>query len=425
MSAPPLPAALRGPASRTVRTTVVLLFAAWLVDYADRLVINLVLPSFGEEFGLGRGQQGLVVSAFFLAYALCQIPGGLLADRFGARRVICWALLAWSLFTALTGLAWSFAALLVLRFAFGAAEGVFPPASMKALVERTAPEERMGANGLIMSSNAIAALLTPLAVAPLIAVFGWRSAFFSTAALGVAVHAAVRLRLPDPLPRATDGSPAAPHGVREILRVGVLWRFALMMFGYSVIAWGLTTWMPSYLSEERGVPLASAGALMAVPALGAAAATILGGRISDRLGGHHRKVIVPGMTAAGIFLLLMAFSDSLTGFAVFGTLAVFSASLGYMPIFSVPLRGLAPEHVGAGSAVIVFGGQVAGMVAPPVMGLLADAISFRAAFAFLVLGAVIAALTALLTPQDAASFRAVTGPLGEASDRPSSAKELS
>ncbi|MFF0429062.1 MFS transporter [Streptomyces sp. NPDC004520] len=428
MSAPPPPAALQGPASRTVRTTVVLLFVAWLVDYADRLVINLVLPSFGEEFGLGRGQQGLVVSAFFLAYALCQIPGGWLADRFGARRVICWALLAWSLFTALTGFAWSFAALLVLRFAFGAAEGVFPPASMKALVERTRPEERMGANGLVMSSNAIAAIVTPLAVAPLIAVFGWRSAFFSTAALGVAVYVAVRLRLPAPLPRATDDSPTAGRGVREVLRVGVLWRFALMMFGYNVIVWGLTTWMPSYLSEERGVPLASAGALMAVPALGAAAATILGGRISDRLGGHHRKVIVPGMTAAGVFLLLMAFSDSLIGFAVFGTLAVFSGSLGYMPLFSVPLRGLAPEHVGVGSAVIVFGGQVAGMVAPPVMGLLADAVSFQAAFAFLVLGAVISALMALLTPQDADSFRAVAGSLGslgEASDHPTSAKELS
>lgn len=57
-------------ARRTVRITIVLLFAAWLVDYADRLVINLVLPSLGAEFDLSRGQQGLIVSAFFLAYAL-------------------------------------------------------------------------------------------------------------------------------------------------------------------------------------------------------------------------------------------------------------------------------------------------------------------------------------------------------------------
>ncbi|MFE1902360.1 MFS transporter [Streptomyces gardneri] len=435
MPAPTLPAPSAAPPAhrRTVRLTVVLLFAAWLVDYADRLVINLVLPSIGAEFDLDRTQQGFVVSAFFLAYALCQIPGGMLADRFGGRRVTLWALLAWSVFTALTGFAWSFAVLLALRFAFGVAEGVFPPAAMKVLVERTRPEERMGANGTVMSSNAIAAVITPLAVAPLVAVFGWRSAFWSTAALGLLALVAVRRWLPAPLPRGTDGptpgadgAPAALEAaatsppLREVLRKGVLWRFSLMMFGYNTIIWGLNTWVPSYLSEEHGVSLTAAGALVAVPALGAATATVLGGRLSDRLGGHHRKVIVPGMAVSAAALLLMANTPSLTGFVVFGTLAVFAASLAYMPIFAVPMSGLAPEYVGVGGAVIIVGGQVAGIVAPPVMGALADAFSFQVAFGFLVLGAVIAAVMSCLAPQDATAFRAVAD---RAPRSPSPAKE--
>ncbi|MFI8914557.1 MFS transporter [Streptomyces sp. NPDC053513] len=407
MPAPPLPPSPAAPPARrgTVRLTVALLFAAWLVDYADRLVINLVLPSLGAEFDLDRTRQGLVVSAFFLAYALCQIPGGLLADRFGGRRVTLWALLSWSVFTALTGFAWSFAVLLALRFAFGAAEGVFPPASMKVLVERTTPEERGSANGTVMSSNALAAVVTPLAVAPLVAAFGWRSAFWSTAALGVLVLVAVRLRLPAPLP-CTEGAGTPRPALRAVLRKGVLWRFALMMFGYNTIVWGLNTWVPSYLSEEHGVSLTEAGALVAVPALGAAVATVLGGRLSDRLGGRHRLIVVPGMTVAAVALLLMANAPSLTGFVVLGTVAVFAASLAYMPIFAVPLAGLAPGYVGVGSAVVILGGQVAGMVAPPVMGALADAFSFHVAFGFLVLGAVIAAVMACLTPQDADAFRA-------------------
>ncbi|MFF8381460.1 MFS transporter [Streptomyces sp. NPDC015661] len=407
MPAPTLPASPAAPPAHrgTVRLTVVLLFAAWLVDYADRLVINLVLPSIGAEFDIDRTQQGLVVSAFFLSYALCQIPGGLLADRFGGRRVTLWALLSWSVFTALTGFAWSFAVLLALRLAFGAAEGVFPPASMKVLVERTRPEERGAANGKVMSSNALAAVLTPLAVAPLVAAFGWRSAFWSTAALGVLALIAVRLLLPAPLPGTQEaGVPRPP--LRTVLRKGVLWRFALMMFGYNTIVWGLNTWVPSYLSEEHGVSLTSAGALVAVPALGAAVATVLGGRLADRLGGRHRVIIVPGMAVAAVALLLMANTPSLTGFVVLGTVAVFAASLAYMPIFAVPLAGLTPEYVGVGSAVVILGGQVAGMVAPPVMGALADAFSFQVAFGFLVLGAVIAAVMACLTPQDADAFRA-------------------
>ncbi|MEV6251236.1 MFS transporter [Streptomyces sp. NPDC051742] len=405
-------------ARRTVRVTIVLLFAAWLVDYADRLVINLVLPSLGAEFGLSRGQQGLIVSAFFLAYALAQIPGGMLADRYGAQRVTLWALLSWSVFTALTGFAWSFAVLLVMRFAFGAAEGIFPPASLKVLVERTTPAERMGANGVIMSSNAVAGVLTPLLVAPLIAAFGWRSAFYSTAALGVLVLVAVRMWLPAPLPRTGPEAGTARPGAGGVLRLGVVWRFSAMMFGYSAIVWGLSTWIPSYLSEEHGVSLARAGALAAIPALAAAGAIVVGGRLSDRFGGHHRKVIVPGMTVASAALLLMAFSPSLTGFVAFGTLASVAVSLCYMPVFAVPLSGLAPEQVGVGSAVIVLGGQVAGMVAPPVVGMLADAFSFQVAFASLVLGAAIATVMALLTPQDAASFRTATG----VSDLPAPAK---
>ncbi|MER7189844.1 MFS transporter [Streptomyces flaveolus] len=393
--------------STPVRTTVVLLFAAWFVDYADRIAIAVILPTIGDEFDLDRGQQGLVVSVFFVAYAACQIPGGMLADRFGAKRVTCWALLAWSLFTALTGLAWSFTALLLVRFAFGAAEGVFPSASMKAVVERTSVAERMGAQGLIMSSNSLASVAAPLAVPPLAAVVGWRWAFVLAAGLGVLVYVAVRLWLPPPSGQTEDARPAA-RGVppREVLRIGVLWRFSLMLFGYAALMWGLSTWIPSYLNSERGLSLTSAGVLVAVPSLAASLGTLLGGRLSDRFEGHHRKVIVPAMSVAAPALCLMALSPTLSGSIACGTIAVFAASLCYMPIFAVPLRSLAPELVGVGSAVIVFGGQVAGMVVPPVLGALADAVSFEVAFAVLALGPVIAAVLALVTPQDTESFNA-------------------
>ncbi|MFD7923420.1 hypothetical protein ACFV3R_29915 [Streptomyces sp. NPDC059740] len=72
---------------RTTRTTVLLLFAAWTVDYVDRQVINLALPSIGTTFGLSHGERGLLVSAFFLAYAAMQIPGGLHGSRRVRRRV--------------------------------------------------------------------------------------------------------------------------------------------------------------------------------------------------------------------------------------------------------------------------------------------------------------------------------------------------
>lgn len=395
------------PLSGTARTTVVLLFAAWFIDYADRLVINLVLPSIGDDFDLSRSQQGVVVSVFFLAYAACQIPGGMLADRFGGRRTALWALAAWTVFTALTGLAWSFAALLVLRVLFGMAQGVFPSAAMKVLVERSDPQERMRATGLIFSSNALASVCIPLALAPLIAAFGWRSAYFSVAALGIFVYTAIRLRLPAPLAHQAASAAAAPRTeTKVLLRWKVLWGFATMMFGYSLIMWGLVTWVPTYLHDERDVDISSAGALMAVPALAGAVATVIGGRLVDRMGGRHRRVVVPAMAFAVVALPAMAYASDLGMFIVLATAAVFAVSLCYMPIMAVPVRGLSAQQIGVASGVMIFGGQVAGIVAPTLMGVLADAFSFQVAFAFLAVGAVLAAVLAWFTPQDTDSLLA-------------------
>lgn len=77
---------------RSTKVTVALLFVAYAIDYIDRLAINLALPLLGEEFDLDYSQRGLIISTFFIAYTLAQLPGGLLADRYGAVRM---ALIGW------------------------------------------------------------------------------------------------------------------------------------------------------------------------------------------------------------------------------------------------------------------------------------------------------------------------------------------
>ncbi|MFI7349729.1 MFS transporter [Streptomyces sp. NPDC049936] len=398
----------------TVRTTVAVLFCAWFVDYADRLLINYVLPDLGDEFGLSHASQGLVVSAFFVAYAIAQIPGGLLADRFGARPVVLWALIAWSVFTGFTALAWSFGSMLVIRFVFGLAQGVFPAASMKALAERTPPDARMTSNGRVMSSNSVAALAVPLLAAPVVAGLGWRWAFACAAVLGVLVLGLLSRGLrpvntaTDPEAAETADTPAV--AVRGMIRQPVVWLFATMMFGYNVIMWGLITWVPSFLKEDGGLSLTTVGLVMAIPATAAITGTLLGGRWSDQLGGQHQRIMLPAMALGAACLILMAFIPGLVAFVVLGTVAVFAVSLTYMPIYAVPMRALPRAHTGTGTGIITFGGQAAGMVAPPVLGLLADHLSFRTAFAFLAVGAVIAVAAALRTPADTPSFLAALRP---------------
>src|SRR5688572_25770347 len=106
-------------------TVLSVLVASWLLCYLDRMVMASAIPFIAEDFKLSPLQMGQVMSAFFVGYALMQIPGGLLADRFGPRIVLAVSLVWWSVMTALTGVVGGLAALLVIRVLFGLGEGPY------------------------------------------------------------------------------------------------------------------------------------------------------------------------------------------------------------------------------------------------------------------------------------------------------------
>lgn len=393
-------------ARRVTAVTVTILFVAWIVDYVDRLVISTALPSIGKEFGLDHSQQGLLLTAFFISYALLQFPGGALADRIGSKRTMVIAMVAWSVFTGLSGLATSFGMLLIVRVLFGVTEGVFPGAAMKAVSERTEPHNRMTANGIILGSNPFGAALAPLIAAPVITAVGWQTSFYSVAAAGVIVAALLWFLLPPALPAKVSAdehatATAPPRfGTMALLRRGVLWRFALLFGGFDLVAWGLTSWVPSYLQTVRHVSTNASGILASIPFFCATAGTVLGGLCYDRLfHGRHRWPIVASCVVSGIFLLLMIFSSSAGMFTLWQSVSMLVLYLSFMPIFGLPLRLLPREVAGSGAGLVNMGGQIAGALAPFVMGFLADHVSFDAAFLFLEFGLLVAIVAVFWTPQ--------------------------
>jgi MFS family permease len=168
-------------ARRAALTATVLFFFAWLIDYIDRMVITIALPGIGREFALDRTEMGLVLTVFFVAYAVFQLPGGFIADRLGTRPTVAIAMTMWSAFTALTGAATGYLALLATRFCFGVFEGIYPAAAMKAIAERTSQRSRMTAEGGMFTSTMLGTALAPLVAGPAIALIGWRNAFFAVA----------------------------------------------------------------------------------------------------------------------------------------------------------------------------------------------------------------------------------------------------
>lgn len=107
----------------------VIVFAVTLaiIQYIDRVCISKAMPSIQKDLGFSNIEVGYVFSAFTLAYALFEIPGGWLGDKFGPRKVLLRVVAWWSFFTMATGWATTAGMMMVVRFLFGAGEaGCFP-----------------------------------------------------------------------------------------------------------------------------------------------------------------------------------------------------------------------------------------------------------------------------------------------------------
>lgn len=164
-----------------------LLCLAWFVGYLDRVSMSIAIIPITKDFNLSPTQVGLVLSSFFIGYAFMQPIGGWLADKFGSKRILIMAIILWSLFTALTGIAWSFISLIVIRILFGIGEGSFPPASSVAIAEHFPKTERARAKTLLLSSTSIGSAVGALVVAAVVTSYGWRSMFIFLGFIGVVI----------------------------------------------------------------------------------------------------------------------------------------------------------------------------------------------------------------------------------------------
>jgi MFS transporter, ACS family, glucarate transporter len=164
---------------------LIFLFFLIVVTYLDRVCISLVGVRIKAAFQLTNEQFGWVLAAFALAYALFEVPSGMMGDKIGQRasfiRIVIW----WSLFTALTGATTGLLTLICARFLFGVGEsGAFP--NSNAVISRWFPksETSKAVSILLIGTNAGSAM-APLIIVPIAAAYGWRVPFFCIAGIGL------------------------------------------------------------------------------------------------------------------------------------------------------------------------------------------------------------------------------------------------
>ena len=164
---------------------LIFLFSLMFITYLDRISIGLVGKRIISEFNLSNEEFGWILSAFSLAYAIFEIPTGIMGDRIGQKVVLIRIVLWWSLFTALTGITTGLVTLIIVRFLFGMGEaGALP--TMSGVISRWLPANELsrGLSASLIGQTAGAAV-APFIVVTLAASFGWRSTFFVNAFIGL------------------------------------------------------------------------------------------------------------------------------------------------------------------------------------------------------------------------------------------------
>lgn len=391
---------------------VALIFCMGVLMFIDRVNISIAAKYIMPEYGLSDVQMGWIFSAFVLGYAILQIPGGWLGDRFGPKRVLAGAVFWWSFFTAVTAVAgdWFLTSLLgvvgsfvVVRVLIGIGEAAGPPNYNRVVANWVAPGERGLAMGIAASGSALGAALTPPLIVWIMVTLGWRAAFYLAGGVGILlavvwywlatdhpadhswVNAAELQQIThESAPSLGPHQLAGPVPWRMILGRADLWFLTAAYFVLGYILYIYFSWFYLYLVNVRGFSVLSGGVYSMAPFLASAVASPIGGWLSDYLSQRFGKRV--GRCGIGLICLLLTAGLIYAGAAATDPyIAIMFLSLGAGALFLSAAAywattiDLARTYAGTVSGFMNMGGNLGGALSPTLTPLLAQHIGWEGA----------------------------------------------
>jgi MFS family permease len=367
---------------------VLLVSVALLINYIDRGNLATAVPLIHDELGLSGTQLGVLLSVFYYSYVLAMVPAGWLGERYGAHRVLAAGVAIWSVATLLTGFATGFWTLLLLRLLLGVGESAGFPCSSQLFATQLRLGQIDMANGVMSFSYLVGPAIGTVLGGLLMPVYGWRAVFAVFGALSLLwIWPLLRIRL-QPLARATgDPSDPAVPPFSLILKQRGLWGTSLGLFASNYNFYFILAWLPDYLVRERGfsmgVMAAVAGSAYLINAISALAA-----------GWVVAAWTRSGRSSNAFYKSLMAFSHIASLGAMIGMtvlpvqgciacLCLFEIGLGLMSpgVYAIPQIMAGPAATGRWVGVQNGCGNLAGVLAPMLTGILLDATGhFSSAF---------------------------------------------
>jgi len=372
-------------------------FAATLA-YFHRSMLAVPAERIQADLDLTDSELGMVLGAIYFTYALFQIPGGWLADRWGTRRSLSLFVLVWSLATFLTGLPGGLIVLVTGRALCGAAQAGAFPCCVNSFKHWFPPLERSRASGMLTAAMSVGSVLATASAGPLLEHFDWRTMLLLASLPGLLWVAWFWYWFRD--------TPAQHSGTnlveRQLIGAGSTLDSATLDQASERQAWStmassprmylvcaqhffraagtvfFLTWFPAYLQQARGVSLKGSGWLASLPLVGIVIGSLLGGYLGDAILTRTGSRRLSRQGIALVSTLGCAACIAASALVAAALPAVLLISLGMLlagtssPIAYTITIDLGGRHVGKVFSVMNTAGNLGGAAIPPVVGMIID-----------------------------------------------------
>jgi sugar phosphate permease len=394
--------------SRVRWVMLLLLCLMYLITYLDRVSISNTAPLISQEFGFSKATMGVIFSAFVCAYALFQVPGGWLGDRFGPRKVLTGIMTYRAVIAVLTTKGMGFSSFCTARFLLGVGEaGAFPTAT-RAMQMWFPRQERGLVQGVSHAASRFGAAVGPPLAVMIMIHYGWRVVFYVIGGISLLwslVFSILYRNSPEEHKQVSQSELALIRGVAEsgessparvpkrptvpwkiLLKHPNMWALMCGYFTYLYSLWIFLSWLPSYLVSYRGFTLLKMGAYASLPLGAGVLGDAVGGWLTDFLLVKtrnvklaRRSVAIMGMLGCVVLILPAALTANPYTAVYCLTGAMFFLETIIGPSWAVPMD-IGGEYSGTVSGMMNMGGQIGGALSPTVFGILVARGSWVAPF---------------------------------------------
>lgn len=371
---------------KTGLQTVILIatmFLGYTMIYIDKLSISISLVPMSKDLGISPSQKGLIMSAFFLGYAIMQVPIGFLNTKIGSKKILTASIFALGLFAALFSFGTSVIYFVLIRFLSGALAHSGYAQSVSKEVQANVPvSQRTFANGILLSSSGIASILGPIFVSPAVQNLGYKQTYIILTVIALVIGLVLVAIIPnsDHAQMAnTNGEYVTKVSLGKILSNQIVWLLLICDFFVNAVMYGVINWTPSFLtSDEVGFTLTQQGKMTSVAGAFFLIGALGGSYLVGKFFADRERDVIAVFAILGSVALFTAFhiphGDAMNMIPMTICFAIgdLSYAIAFTTLLSLPLKRFKPAEFAPSYACVAMGGILGGFIAPYSIGFLVE-----------------------------------------------------